>query len=392
MVDFGHMLPSGFFYKLFLKWKYYFVLRKFHLQWFASAEDEGRTEEPSDYKKRKAREEGRVAKSQEINSAIVLLFPAIVLIIMGPWILRQLLEMIVWCFSSINDQSLTGWSIFLHFLSCFFKCILPLALTAMVSGIAGNIVQNGGFLFTLKPIEPKFSKIAPDFIKYFKRTLFSLDGIVNLIKSILKITVIIFVSYLLIRSDIPKMLSLMQTSIWTALSFAGYSAGKLLIAAAILFLVLAIPDYIYQRYSFKQSLMMSKQEVKEEYKMMEGDPVVKGRLNSMMMEIMTQNISKIVPEADVVITNPTHYAVAVKFEKGMEGPQVTAKGVDEMALKIKSIARENGVSLVENRYLARALYTNTKINDTIPVEYYSAVAEILRHVYMLDASKRQKAL
>lgn len=213
-----------------------------------------------------------------------------------------------------------------------------------------------------------------------------------MIKSILKITVIIFVSYLLIRSDIPEMISLMQTSIWTALSFAGYSAGKLLIAAAILFLVLAIPDYIYQRYSFKQSLMMSKQEVKEEYKMMEGDPVVKGRLNSMMMEIMTQNISKIVPEADVVITNPTHYAVAVKFEKGMEGPQVTAKGVDEMALKIKSIARENGVSLVENRHLARALYTNTKINDTIPVEYYSAVAEILRHVYMLDASKRQKAL
>lgn len=367
-----------------------FFLQTFDLQWFA-AEDEGRTEDPTEYKIRKAREEGRVPKSQELSSALNLLFPTIVLIVLAPWLINQLVEMLHFFLTISVEDSQTGQTLFITFLNYFLKCMLPLAITAMVTGIASNVIQNGGFLFTTKPIEPKFSKVAPNFAKYFKRTLFSAEGAFNSIKSLFKIAVIAIVAFITIRNEIPVLVELMQTGIWNALTYIGSMSSKLLLTSALIFCALSIPDYIFQRYSFKESLKMTKQEVKEEYKMLEGDPEIKSRQYARMMEIYSQNIRRIVPQADVVITNPTHFAIAIVYEAGMEAPKVIAKGQDEMAQRIKAIARENGIVMVENRPLARALYTNTKINDTIPTEYFAAVATILQHVYMIDAKKRYKA-
>ena len=358
------------------------------LQWFASAEEEGRTEEPSEHKLRKAREEGRVAKSTEINGALVLLLPVIAIIILAPWIFNSCVEIIKFYFDRCVSAELTDSALVAAFYNYFIKLVLPIGLTAMVAGVVGNIVQTKGFLFSTKPIEPKFSKILPKFGQYFKKTIFSMEGAFNVFKSLFKVVILFVASYIIISSDLETLLSMMNVSLWSGVCYIAKMAAKILLVAAVVFLGVAIPDYFVQKKQFMESMKMTKQEVKQEYKDMEGDPLVKSRLRQQMRNLLYQNLPKAVSEADVVITNPTHYAVAVKYDKDvMQAPIVNAKGADEIAMRIKSLAKENNVEIVENKLLARELYTKVEIGDIIPEEYLQAMAIILAKVYKLKGKR-----
>jgi flagellar biosynthetic protein FlhB len=352
------------------------------LQWFA-AEDEGRTEEPSELKIKKAREEGRVAKSQELVGAIGLLLPALLLVLLSPYYLRTLRDMVVFFISLVGTASVAtdGGQIAAAFFSYFAKLALPIALVAAAAAVFSNLLQVG-FLFSLKPITPDFSKIVPRFGQYLKRTLFSTEGLFNQAKSIVKMAIIGFIAYSVISAEMDKLRTLFEAPFWPAVSYVFSLAMRLVIEVAVALLALSVPDLLFQRRQYAESLKMSKEEVKEERKQQEGDPLVKSRLRERMRELLARNMAANVPKADVVITNPTHFAVALEWEREkMVAPTVTAKGVDEAAQRIKRIAADNGVPLVENRPLARALYADVDIGDAIPEKYYQAIAAVLAHVY-----------
>ena len=362
------------------------VLAGIGFQWFASAEEEGRTEEPSEHKLQKAREEGRVPKSQEITGALVLLLPAITLVITAPWLFKNCVQILRFYFEKCHGANINDPALIAAFYSYFIKMLVHLFLTAMAAGIAGNMIQTKGFLFSTKPIEPKFSKILPKFGEYFKKTLFSFEGAFNIVKSILKVTIVVFVAYLLISSELEKLLAMSNVNMWDGFVFVAKLAGKLIIIAAGIFLIISVPDYLVQRRQFMESMKMSKQEVKEEFKELEGDPLVKSRLRRRMNEMLRQSMPKMVSEADVVITNPTHYACAIKYDKAtMQGPVLNAKGADSLAQRIKAIARENNVPIVENRPLARAIYAEVEVGEMIPEQYYQTLAVILAKVYTMNS-------
>lgn len=357
-----------------------------HLQWFAP-EDEGKTEEPTEYRLRKEREEGRVPKSPDLVSAVGLLLCSVALAIVGPWMFGTLRGMTRWflTISTELDPVTEAGPLADAFLSYFSRLVLPLAAVAMVAGVFANVLQTG-FLFTTKPLKPDFKRVVPRFGQYFKRTIFSGEALFNLAKSLFKVAVIGVVAYINIMAEFPRLSRLFSSTVWNSAVYLSGIVIRIVIEAAILLLVLAIPDYIFQRIQFKKRLRMTKQEVKEERKMFEGDPLVKGRLRERMREIMSRNMAANVPKADVVVTNPTHYAVAVEYDPlSMAVPTVTAKGADEMALRIRSIAKEAGVPIVENRPLARALYADVDVGDAIPESYYEAISRLLAHVAKIDA-------
>ncbi|HPB66881.1 MAG TPA: EscU/YscU/HrcU family type III secretion system export apparatus switch protein, partial [Spirochaetales bacterium] len=211
------------------------------------------------------------------------------------------------------------------------------------------------------------------------------EALFNLAKSIFKIVVIGVVAFLNIRGELPRLTRLFSSTVWNSSVYLAGIVIRIVIEAAILMLALAIPDYIFQRAQFKKRLRMTKQEVKEERKMFEGDPMVKGRLKDRMRDIMSRNMAVNVPKADVVVTNPTHFAIAVEFDPmTMAVPTVTAKGADEMAFRIRSLAKDAGVPIVEIRPLARALYAEADVGDAIPEAYYEAISKILAHVAKID--------
>jgi flagellar biosynthetic protein FlhB len=357
------------------------------LQWFA-AEDEGRTEDPTEFKIRKAREEGWVAKSQELNGALILLLPLLSLIAFAPWMLKTFMEMIRFFYERCTTSDPFDPVLVAVFFRYFVLLALPVTLTALISGIVSNVIQNGGFIYSLKPITPQFSKIAPNFARFFSRAFFSAEGLFNLAKSLGKVAAIVLVAYTTIKGEIPKLVSILDAGLVSSFFFIASMASRILLSAALVFLLISIPDYLFQRKQFIESLKMTKQEIKEEYKQMEGDPLVKSRLRQRMRELLSQNMAVNVPKADVIITNPTHYAVAMQWDKTtMRAPMLTAKGADQLALRIKQIARDANVPIVENKPLARALYAEVEIGDIIPDEYYQALAVILAKVYALDSRK-----
>jgi flagellar biosynthesis protein FlhB len=362
---------------------------KIDLQWFA-AEDEGRTEEPSEYKIRKAREEGRVAKSTELVQAVVLLLPMLTIALLSGYLLNTLLEMMTFFFTRSIELDPTKDAIIAQaFFNFLLKLTLPIVGVAFVAALFSNIVQTG-FLFTVKPITPDFSRIVPKFGQYFKRTLFSTEALFNLAKSIIKMAIIGFIAFLTIKGEIKKLAGLMLAPFWSSVTFIAGLVVRIIVECAIAFLALAVIDYLFQRRQFMESLKMTKQEVIEERKMFEGDPQIKSRLQQRMRELLSRNMAQNVPKADVVVTNPTHFAVALEWNRStMAAPTVTAKGADEMAQAIKKIARDNDVPIIENRPLARALYAEVEIGDAIPEKYYSAIAAILAQVYrMNDTAER----
>lgn len=351
------------------------------LQWFA-AEDEGRTEDPSELKLKKAREEGRVAKSQDLNGAIVFLLCVLTLLVFARSIFESCVAVLVYFFNHASDAELNYGAIYSFFVETILKCMLPVAVVGVVSGIVSNLVQNKGFIFSLKPISPNFTKIIPKFGEYFKNTLFSFRGFFNILKSLGKVAVIIITAYFFIRADMAELLmSIQNGQVLVAVGKIANMAFQLLIVVAVVFLIFAIPDFFVQKKVFMEEMKMTKYEVKQEYKEMEGDPEVKGHLKAEQKRLLEQNIPKAVKESDVVITNPTHYAVSLKYDMNSDdAPRVTAKGVDEQALMIKQIAKDNDVPQVENRPLARDLYNSVDIDQVIPDTYWTVLAEVYKQI------------
>jgi flagellar biosynthetic protein FlhB len=270
----------------------------------------------------------------------------------------------------------------------FVRLALPIVAVSLFAAVFANLIQTG-FLFTTKPLVPDFSKVVPHFGQYFQRTLFSMEGLFNLAKSVVKMAIIGGVSFFLIRSRLKELLNLQTADLYSAFTLVASIVIRMLIMCALLLLVLAIPDYMFQRWRHRESLKMSREEVKEERKQYEGDPQIRNRIRQRMREFMTRNMMVNVPKADVVITNPTHFAVALEYNReNMLAPMVTAKGQDEMAQRIKTIARENEVPIVENKPLARALYAETEIGDIIPAAYYEIVATVLSKVMALNEKRR----
>ncbi|MCQ2573449.1 MAG: EscU/YscU/HrcU family type III secretion system export apparatus switch protein [Treponema sp.] len=344
-----------------------------------AAEDEGRTEEPSEYKLEKARKEGRVAKTQELAGSLVLLLTILLLLVLGKMIFSNCMEIMRYYFSKtsavkIDDPGL--WNTFINF---FLRIILPMGAVGLVAAIAGNIIQTRGVIFSWKPIEPKFSKILPKFGEYFRRTIGSLQGLFNIAKSLGKVALIILIAFILIRRNMWEIVDTISTgNVVYALKKISTTAATLIVIVSVLFVIIAIPDYFVQRHEFMESMKMTKQEVKEEIKEMEGDPQTKAQLKAMQQEILKQNIPKAVKESNVVITNPTHFSVALKYDREVENsvPVVNAKGVDETAFLIRRIATENNIPLVENKPLARDLYSNIEVGTAVPEVYWNAIAII----------------
>lgn len=362
------------------------------LQWFA-AEDEGKTEDPTEQKLRKLREEGRVPKSQELNGSVVFLFIAVALVFIAPWIYRRITSMMIYFFRNVTQEKVNDYRFFYLFIVTVLPVVGILSSIGMIAGIVINLVQNKGMIFTTKPLKPNFQALVPNVGKYFKQHFASMLGLFNIVKSLLKVAVLAAVAFVFIRSDLNTTLDFLRVGgPYLAMSAVARMVAKLLIASAVFLLVISIFDYVMQRREFKEQNKMSKYDIKQEFKESEGDPEVKGRLESAQKEMMQQNMPKAVREADVVVANPTHYAVALKWKRDEHPlPMVTAKGTDNTALTMRRIAEEHDVPVVENRPLARDLYANTQVGDIIPESYLMAVAAVYTHTKFLDREAAMKA-
>ncbi len=348
---------------------------------------EEKTEAPSEKRRQDAREKGNVAKSQEINSVVVLLTGILLLKVMGPWILEELGKCIVDFFTLCNDTTMSETRFFkmtYMALITVAKVTLPLAGGILVLGVIANIAQIG-FLLTFKPLMPKLEKIDP--IKGFQR-LFSMRSLVETIKNILKLSIIGIVAYVTLKKEFDTMLTLSDASVGTIWFFTVGVAFEVIIKIAMVLVVLAVLDLAYQRYDNEKKLKMSKQEVKEEHKSMEGDPQIKARIKSLQREMARRRMMEEVPKATVVVTNPTHLAIALRYEPSEgDAPVVIAKGKLVIAQRIKELAYKHNIPVIEDKPLARAMYDKVEIGMPIPVEFFTAVAEILAYVFKLKNRK-----
>jgi len=353
-----------------------------HLQWFA-AEDEGRTEDPTERKIRKAREEGKVAKSGDITSALVMLCGLLALFAFSGSIVQIIADMMRYFITAAVSD--TG-NVFVGFNTAgnyLFRLIVPVMMVCFLAAFLGNVVQVG-FVFSTKPITPDFSKISLNFSRWIQKAFLSTEALFNFFKSVTKIAIIVLLAYVSIRNEIPRLVNATKLPPLDAMSLVGGIAIRMMLGAAILMLAFAVPDYFFQRKQHRDSLKMSKHEIKEEFKETEGDPLIKSRLRQRMQEVLALSMARQVPEADVVITNPTHFAVALKWDsQTMHAPTVIAKGQDNFAMRIREIAENSDIPLVENRPLAKALYDNVELGSEIPEEYWEVVSVVLAEVYRL---------
>jgi flagellar biosynthesis protein FlhB len=358
-----------------------------HLQWFA-AEDEGRTEDPTEQKIRKAREEGKVAKSPDVSSAIVMLFAVVSLGLLGRYMLTTILSMTQFYLERVADIDPTESGIIASaFYSYFPRIVLPVALVAFFAAIFGNVVQFG-FLFTTKTITPDFKRIAPDVPKWVQKSFLSLEALYNFFRSLIKVIIIGILSFFLIRSRFDTLSNLIRLPYQQSFMYVAQLAFMLLLWAAIILLFLSLFDYAFQRRQHREQLKMTKQEIKEERKQFEGDPMVRNRMRQRMQDLLSRNMVKNVQAADVVVTNPTHFAVALHYDpRTMSAPTVTAKGQDETAMRIRRVAEEADVPLIENKPLARALYAEVTVGEQIPEKYFEAMVIVLREVYRMTGKK-----
>jgi flagellar biosynthetic protein FlhB len=349
------------------------------------ADDSGqeKTEKATGRRRQKAREEGQVAKSQEIASVLVLLVGISVLYIFGYLFYPRALEILYrnldfstvphfdrkFCIALLNRTVVS-----------FLILVLPVMGAVFLTAFAANMFQVG-FQFSSKAITPKLEKF--NVIKGFAR-LFSLKSLVELLKSIIKLLIIGTVAYFAVKGEISSLVKLHDAPVASIFIFVLKGMFKIFIWVILIMILVAASDYSYQKWQFEKDLRMTKQEVKEEYKETEGDPQIKSRIRSIQIQAARKRMMQRVPKADVVVTNPTHLAIAIQYDaRAMEAPQVVAKGAGHVAERIKSIAAENRIPVVENKELARNLYRVIEVGEQIPSEFFKAVAELLAYVYKL---------
>jgi flagellar biosynthetic protein FlhB len=343
-----------------------------------------RTEKATPKRRRDARKKGQVAQSRELSSVMILMTALGFFYFAGSWIFDSLLQVIGGVYGHLDTLRLDAVSEVNAFSVEIFKKVLliliPFFVPILIAGMAGNIGQIG-FEFHGEPMSPKLTRLNP--IAGLKK-LVSLRSMVEVIKSVIKILFIGGIAFGIVKNETTAMPALMQQEVVDILLFIGRVAFKIFFFVCLALIVVAFLDYAYQRWQYEQSLKMTKQEVKDERRQIEGDPKVKGRIRRVQLELARRRMMEAVPEADVVITNPVHLAVALKFDAAkMIAPTIVAKGSGYVAERIKEIARSHQVPIVENKPLAQALHKMAEIGEFIPVELYRAVAEVLAYVYRL---------
>lgn len=357
------------------------MMIRLDLQFFAGE----KTEKATPKKRQDSRKKGQVLKSQDVTSAIVMLFVFLFLFFAAGFMRDRFFTFFTHSFTEYVpikmlqiDEVMT---IYTSMLSQMAFILLPIMAIAVIAGIAGNLFQFG-LLFTTEPLKFDLKKIDP--IKGLKR-IFSIRALVELMKSLLKISFIGSVTTILLVTNIEKVLGLAFKTPHDTLIVIGQLVALMGIVASFVLLFISILDYFYQKYDYEKNLRMSKQDIKDEYKNTEGDPIIKSRIKQRQREMAMRRMMQEVPQADVVITNPTHFAIALKYDdEKMDAPIVLAKGADFIAQKIKLIAKEHDIVMVENRPLARALYDEVEIGDRIPDQFFKTVAEILAYVYRIQ--------
>jgi flagellar biosynthetic protein FlhB len=344
--------------------------------------DQDKTEPATPKKRQEARKKGQVAKSREVSSVLVLLSALSVFYFAGGWMFNQVAGIMKTVFGQAGqpDFGVQNAHALLWFLFQKFVGIMaPLLAVVAVAGIVGNIAQVG-FLLSGEPLTPKLSKLNP--FKGIKR-LVSIKASVEVVKAILKVIIIGGVAYLMIHGEMTKIPALVTVSVSSIVDFMGQVALKLGYYTCLVLIILAAIDFVFQRWQHERDLRMTKQEVKDEFRQREGDPMIRSRIRAIQRELAMSRMMDAVPDATVVITNPTHLAVALKFDRSMQAPMVVAKGAGHLAERIKGIAAEHDIPVIEQKPLARALFKNVEIDHYISADLYHAVAEILAYVYQL---------
>ncbi len=350
-------------------------------------EDDGeRTEQPTSRRREQAAEEGNFAVSRELNTFFVVLGGLIVLYFSGIWIFQGAAEFMKISFLFLN-QELTERSVEAILNKVSYRFLLMVAPISIIPFLgAVSYVMQKGLTLSGKPLNTDFSRINP--VAGIKR-LFSLNAVAELIKSLLKISIMSYVVYATVAREWGFLPFLMNMETTALLKYVGSITFRIMTKTVWVLAVIAIIDYVFQRWNFEKSLRMTKQELKEEMKEQEGDPAVKARIRSLQRSLARKRMMQEVPKADVVVTNPTHFAVALKYDrKKARAPIVVAKGADHVAEKIKELARNHHVPVIENRPLAQSLYKHVEIGKEIPENLYRAVAEILAYVYRLQSRVR----
>lgn len=351
------------------------------LQFFAGE----KTEKATPKKREDSRKKGQVLKSADVTSAILLLSVFIFLFFGAGFMKDRFYKFFKETFNTYltmdNLNIEQTMLIYVEVLKEMAFILLPVMAIAMLAAVAGNLVQFG-LLFTGEPLKFDLKKIDP--IKGLKR-IFSMKAIIELLKSLLKISFIGGVTTIILYMNIGKVLDLAFKTPSAVMKTVGQLVALMGITASFVLLFISILDFLYQKFYYEKNLKMSKQDIKDEYKNSEGDPLIKSKIKQRQREMAMRRMMQEVPDADVVITNPTHYAIALKYKDGeMEAPVIVAKGADFIAQKIKLIAKENNIVTVENRPLARALYSETEVGDHIPDQFFKAVAEVLAYVYRIQ--------
>lgn len=342
------------------------------------------TERATPKRREEARQEGKVARSGELVSALVLLAGVLALSSLGGAMLRNLTQLIQAGLAGLSSHSLSAGSVISLFQRLSVEMLfllLPLLLTLVAVGLTSNILQVG-FLLTLRPLNPRWSVLNP-----FEglRRMFSLRSLTELLKAVLKVALIAGVAYLTVSSDLRQIVPLEGATGGALLTRVGAATVRLGLRVGFALLLLAVLDYGYQRWEYERSLRMSRQEIEEEQKQTEGDPRVKTRIRILQRLLARRRMMQEVPKADVVIVNPTHVAVALRYERArMAAPVVVARGLRKLAEKIKAVAQEHSIPIVEDPPLARLLYKEARLGQPIPVSLYKAVAQVLAHVWRLQ--------
>jgi flagellar biosynthetic protein FlhB len=348
----------------------------------AAENDQEKTEQATPKKRQEARKKGQIAQSREIPSVLVLLSGLSFFFFGGGWMFEQLTDIPRIIFQKLYFPVFTPETMHAFLFMLFKKLIFllaPLMALVIIAGLGGNFLQNG-FLVVEDFLTPKLSKLNP--AKGIKR-LVSVRSLAELVKSLFKVIIIGSIAYFMLRSELIHIPGLVAAPVMDILAFVGKVSLKLGFYTCMVLIVLAGIDLLFQRWQHERDLRMTKQEVKDEYKQREGDPTVRARIKAAQREMAMQRMMESVPDATVVITNPTHLAVALKFDKSLYAPMVVAKGAGHVAAKIKEIATANDIPIMEQKPLARALFKDVEIGQFIPMDLYQAVAEILAYVYRL---------
>ena len=341
-----------------------------------------KTEEATPKKKSDARKKGQIPKSKDVALALTLLSSTIVLATLGGFVGNELKTTMITFLNNYLTMALDYDSVQKISVIVIWRLaviFLPIVVPIMLMGILANFLQTGA-LITGEPLKPDLKKLNP--ISGLKR-MFSMRSLVQLLKDSAIVSIVGFIGYKFIKDNYTYILTLGDLNAAAVIAAVGKLTVSIFFKITIVIVIIALADYIYQRYQFNKDLRMTKQEIKEEFKQQEGDPQIKGKIKQKQREMAMRRMMQEVPKATVVVTNPTHISVALKYEEGQDAPMVIAKGADNVALRIKELAKENDVPIIENKPLARLMYKELEIDQEVPVEMYQAVAEILALVYKL---------